>query len=585
MKLSNITYLKIIVLFFILLFSSCAYFNTFFNAQEYFKEAEKLRLEKEGERVPVGAIEKYGKSIKKSKKVIVDFPDSKFKNSAILLMAKSQYYREDYDLSINNLRIISKSGTDKQIEEAKYWIALCKWKKGNMQAAIDELTLLINSAKIDDIKSKAFLSLADIFKELKNPEQSIEYLQSAIQITKSRNQKGIISNKLAEMAFEKNDLKLALEGYENVTAFSISKKNVENAHLQILKIYRAQKKYKQATRKIKSMLTDDKFNSISGNLELELVQLYRAQDETSEIEARLESIVNDYQRTLVSAEAYFQLGQIYLKEKWNLSKAKEYFTQVSKESSKSIYSSVAKGKIDAITLYEKTEMEIESKRKLMEKKEADSSIVTLDSLNKELKGVSIVPINKSFPELYYQLADLEAFKFERYHESIVILNKIINDFSNSDFKPKALFALSFVYRMNKEFDKAEEVETILRKEFSSTEYAFYLADEKKIYKNDESKAYNLAKKLLFENNTEGLLVLKNLIKNSEKSEIILSSAYSIAYYYDNIAEIDSAYKFYSFIYNSYPETEHSIEAKNRLFVLDGILSLINPDSSKTDSDQ
>ena len=35
-----------ITLLAVILFSGCAYYNTFYNAQEYYNEAEKLRLEK-----------------------------------------------------------------------------------------------------------------------------------------------------------------------------------------------------------------------------------------------------------------------------------------------------------------------------------------------------------------------------------------------------------------------------------------------------------------------------------------------------------------------------------------------------------
>lgn len=585
MNFNKIMLLKIFFIFLILISSSCAYFNTYYNAQEYFKEAETLRLEKEGEQIPISAIEKYGKSIKKSNKVITEFPESKFKNSAILLMAKSQFYRDEYDSSIDNLKIITKIGTKEQKEEAKYWIALCKWKKGNMQASIDELKLLVNLKKNNYVKSRAYLSLADIFKELKKPEESIIYLQSAINITKNRNQKGVISNKLAEMAYEKNDLDLALKGYENVISFSLSKKYIENAHLQILRIYRVQKKYKKATRKIKSMLTDDKFKSISGNLELELVELYKSQGETSEVEARLETIVNNYQRTLVSAEAYFLLGQIYTKEKWNLSKAKEFFTQVNKESSKSIYSSLAKGKIDAISLYEKTQEEIESKLNSVVQTVGDSSVVALDTSILEKKGVSIVPISKSLPELYYQLADLEAFKFERYNESIRVLLKIIDDFPDSDFNPKALFALSFIYKMNNDIYNAKKIESILREDFSNTEYAFYLEDKKNIFVDEEVKVYNHANNLLSKNNVEGLPLLKNLIKNSGKNDIIISSAFSVAHFYDNKGEVDSSYKYYSFLNDMFPYSDHSQRAKNRLYILDGIISLANSDTLRSDLNQ
>ena len=164
---TNIT-LRALCFIFIMFFSSCAYFNTFFNAKEYFDEAEKIRLEKEGERIPVSAIDKYGKSIKKSKKVISDFPESKYVNSAIILMAKSQFHRQEYDLAINNIKSILNSVENKQKEEAIYWIALCKWKKGNLQTAINELEDLISKSQINTIKSMAFLSLAEIFNELKD---------------------------------------------------------------------------------------------------------------------------------------------------------------------------------------------------------------------------------------------------------------------------------------------------------------------------------------------------------------------------------------------------------------------------------
>ena len=85
---------------------------------------------------------------------------------------------------------------------------------------------------------------------------------------------------------------------------------------QILKILRIENNYRSAEKKIKSMLSDEKFNRISGELELELVQLYKAQGDFEDIESRLETIVNDYQRTTVSAEAYYQLGKIHTSDKW-----------------------------------------------------------------------------------------------------------------------------------------------------------------------------------------------------------------------------------------------------------------------------
>ena len=53
----------------IILFNSCAYFNTFYNAKQYYEEANKIRLEKDGQAVPITAMDRYGKAISKCKKV------------------------------------------------------------------------------------------------------------------------------------------------------------------------------------------------------------------------------------------------------------------------------------------------------------------------------------------------------------------------------------------------------------------------------------------------------------------------------------------------------------------------------------
>ena len=140
-----------IYLIFLLGSLSCAYFNTFYNAKQYYEEAEKIRLEKDGEVIPITAMDKYGKTIKKCQVVLDKYPDSKFVLDATLLMAKARYYRSDFDIAINDLKTIRGSGNNKQIEEATYWLALCKWKKGNAQTLIDELTRLLQISNSKEI--------------------------------------------------------------------------------------------------------------------------------------------------------------------------------------------------------------------------------------------------------------------------------------------------------------------------------------------------------------------------------------------------------------------------------------------------
>ena len=567
---------SIIFLSFAITISGCAYFNTFYNAKEYFADAEKIRLQKEGEAIPITAMDKYGKAVQKCQKVLKDYPESKFRIEAILLMAKSRFYRSDYEIALDNLKIIFQEGSSKQIEEAKYWKALCKWKKGNTQTGFTELTDLLESSNSKNILSKCHLSLADIAKELKDPETTIFHLEEGARLTRNRDEKGVIYGRLAEMAYNRGDYDLANEGYSNVIAHSLSKEKIENAHLQILKILRLEKKYRPASRKIKSMLADDKFKGIAGDLELELVQLYRAQGELSEIESRLESIVKDYQRTSVSADAYYQLGMIYTSEKWDLSKAKEFYSLVSKESSKSLFSPMAKSRVKSIDNYQEAQNDLATHQ----------VIIQQDSLKSGLKqdssslSVSVQIPKRTIPELHYQIGDIEAFSFGRFPEAIASFNNIISKYPDSPFHAKAIFTSVFVFEKMNDLESSEGARKRLLIDYPNSDYASYLSDEEiKIEKKEQETLYEEAEQQIRENPSKALALFKNVLIIDDRSDLAISAAYTIGHYYDQEALLDSAIKYYQWINNNHPRSDHSKISVNRIKTLELVLSNIEPDSS------
>ena len=554
--------------------SGCAYFNTFYNAKQYYNEADKIRLEKDGQSTPIAAMDKYGKSIKKCKKVLSDYPESRFRIDAILLMAKSRYFRGDYDLALDNLFDVSKGGSPKQKEEARYWKALCKWKKGNLQVAIDELNTLLDISNSKLIQSKCHLSLAELSKELKKPDLALSHLKKGAKLTQDRNEKGVIYGRLAEMAYNLNEYDIAKDGYTNVIAHSLSKDKIEDAHLKILKKLRIQKKYSSASRKIKGMLVDDKFKRISGDLELELVNLYKAQGDKTEIETRLKSIVNDYQRTEVSAEAYYQLGGIYIMEKWDLKQSKEYFDQVSKESSRSLFSATAKSKSKSIALYQKTESDIEE---ILANKD---STKTIDSSLSISKNVSLSLTSEDLPKLYYQIADLEAFTFKRLSESKSVLEKIIYDYPESEYKQKSMFALIFIHEMLNDSITAMKIKENLIKNYPDSEYSNYLNDSIVPVSDLQHKLFMESENIAKKDYSEAIPLYKKTLNYDKTSFLAAPATFSIGYFYDQVTEIDSALKYYSLVVNNFPDTDQSKEASTRISYLNLILSEINQDSTE-----
>ena len=561
-----------------LLLFSCAYFNTFYNAEKYFKEADRIRLEKSGKAIPLRAIDNYGKTIQKCRVVLSEFPDSKLVNDAILLMAKAQYYRSEYDDAITNLKIIYNQGNSQQIAEARYWSAVCKWRKGKTQTAINELQEIIKLSEDDNIKAQCHLSLADIAFDLDRDEDFLFHLEEGAKIIKDRAEKGIVYNKLADIAFNNESYAVAEGAYKEVIKNSLTKEKIENAHIQLLKISRILGDHRSAERKIKSMLVDEKFKNIKGELELELVQLYLAQKDTDNAIVRLESIIKDYQRTKTSAEAYYLMGQINLSGIWKPDIAKEKFSQVKKEYNRSEYGPIAESKIKAIDTYN------ESLNSLKIYDSIKSDTLLADTTSSDSINNKADKILKSYEELLYHIGDLEAFSFERLDSGIVFFKRILENDSTSKFYPKAIFTLSLIHSEIGDTSGSRQFKNMLRSRFPGSDYTTYLFKEDGVI--NENRAIDLlfskAENLWSSNPSLAMNEFKKVIQTDSLSEVSASAAYFLGYQYDyTYAMADSALKYYQWLNLAHPMSDQNNLAKSRVRVLKQLVSSTKRDSTIT----
>ena len=560
-----------------LLLSSCAYFNTFYNAERYFKQADLIRLEKSDKAIPLRAMDNYGKTIQKCKVVISEYPESKFVNEAILLMAKAQFYRTEYDNAISNLKLIFEKGNTDQVAEAKYWSAACKWKKGKTQTAIEELQLIIKKSQKNKLIAQSHLSLADIFSEMNQNKEFLFHLEAGASAIKDRGKKGVVYNQLAEIAFNNENYSVAESAYKEVIKNSLTKEKIENAQLQILKISRILGDHKSVERKIKTMLIDEKFKNIKGSLEIELAQLYMDQNDIDNSVVRLESIVNDYPRTETSAEAYYLLGTVYLSEYWDPVIAKEKFNLVKKEFSRSEFGPFCDTKIKAIDKYVDA-------LALLKKYDVKLDTLINDSLIIDSSKVVDFQSKKSIHELLYLLGDIETFSFDRVDSGIVYFERILEQDLSSQYYPKALFTLSMIYTELADSSKLEYYSSILKTKYPGSGYTSYLFDSDNIDSSPRAieKLYLNAEKMWAKNPELSLKQFKKVIQADSLSELSLSAAYFLGYQYDHkFAEIDSATKYYNWISSRHPNSEQNNVAKMRVRVIQDVIASSKNDSTVT----
>jgi len=564
---------------FLFVFSSCAYFNTFYNAQQYFEQAEKQRLEKAGESIPPSAIDAYGKVIDKSQHVIDEYPDSKLVKKSLLLIGISRFYRKEYRIAETVFKSYTDTYTD-DVEQAEYWLALCKWKLGKPQPALDVLQSMLETATDNNFISSIYLSKAEINLDIDNPKLALEYLVLAAETNNDRDERGQIYYRIAELAYNAEDYEQALSANTEVVKNSTSKKRKEEANLQIVRIHRLLGNWDTVKDLIKSMLLDKTFQTIHGDLDLELVKLYQMDGQIEEAITRIESIKEDYKNSKTSAEAYYIHGEIALYDLWNLDDAKKYFERVTREYRQSIYTSTANLRAKEITKYQESLEEITT---------LDDhillTIAVLDSLNDDsLKSVREKEVNNSRISIashYYNLGELEAFHFKRQDSSLTHFQRIVNEFPESEYYPKSLFSLYYINFSTGDTITADIYSKRILDELPSSEYADYLRKALDLPVDQGSVQAMLRQGELewLITPTNALTHYRNVILTDSKSETAARAAYFLAYNYDyTFYEPDSALKYYSWLHENHENSEQALASKLRFEILQQTLVAVEEDS-------
>ena len=555
---------RLILTISLFIFSSCAYFNTFYNAQLYFENAEKQRLEKAGESIPPAAIDAYGKVIEKSQHVIDKYPDSKYVQEARLLIGKARFHRKEYRIAETLFNQYTEIYSN-EVEEAEFWQALCKWKLGKPQPALDVLKSMLVASTDNDFISKIHLAIAEIYLDTDEPGKALEHLVLAAETNKNRDERGQIYFRIADLAYSAENYEQALKANEEVVKNTTSKKRKEEANLQIVRIHRLLGKWDKVKSLIKSMLLDDIYRSIHGDLELELVKLYQMDNQIEEAITRIESIKEDYKNSKTSAEAYFIHGEISLFDQWDLVNAEKYFGQVSREFRQSMFTSTANLRAKEITEYQTSLTEISSLEENSALIRAALDTLEYDSL-KQVQEEELNTSQLSISNHLYNLGELDAFHFKRQDSSMVYFQRIVDEFPESDFYPKALFVLYYIHFTNENKESADLYSKRILDELPSSEYADYLRKALNLPVDPESVQAILRQGELewLVNPSNALTFYRDIIIKDSQSETASRAAYFLAYHYDyTFFEHDSAMKYYSLLNDNYYDSEQAIASRDR----------------------
>ncbi len=515
----------------------CAYFNTFYNAEEHFDTAERIRIENLGNQIPSRAIQEYGRAIEKSEKVLREYSDSRYVKDARLLKGKSHYFRREYDSAVSIFnQLIQEDGFS---QEAKYWLALCKWRDLKPQPAINDLENLISEVESDEFKSKIFLSLGEIHLSIDNSELAFNNFDKGANLSKNRLLREQVYFQIAEISFQKTDFDKALESYQKVLSNTVSITRIQDSNLKMVQIYRLRGELEKSANKIQELIIDEDFSSIKSDLDLELTKIEFDRDKIDFAIQNYDRIGKDYPNTQTAIESYYLLSEIYLRSP-NVDFEKVQFFM--NESMRQNTNSPIKQVID--------------KRR--------NDVDTLIKLDAELKQLE----SSERAENLFLSGQILAFNLAKYDESKLYFEEIIIKHQTSNYFQQSLFAL-YTINMKINNDEYFNYRDKILSNYPNSDFSKYIIDLENIeMEHLPSKTLSQAENLKDTDPLKSIELYKKVMRINQSSDSSKIASYFLGMYYDyEVSLTDSAKYYYEYVAENFPSSSQAKIAAKRLEVL------------------
>lgn len=307
-----------------------AYFNTFYNAQKAFDEAEADVMGTSSPQTVVQRSErpylapfdvspqtkaKFATAIEKCSKLLQYHPDSKLVDDALLMIGKSYYYQNDLHSAQRKFNELLTSYPESDLAlEAKLLLAKTHYRNNDVTTAMTVASALLEEAQArgeDAVTAEAAELIAHIHRQNKNYAEALRHFEIAGRLGATAEARAAAYRRVAEMHIELNEFERALEAFakaEDEGSTFISKYHGLMGQARMLsKLGRHEK----SLAILEEMVKNNNFREFFGEISLEIGNVYRDQYDYASAMQQYRYVDTAYARTEVAAHAYYHLGGLY----------------------------------------------------------------------------------------------------------------------------------------------------------------------------------------------------------------------------------------------------------------------------------
>ncbi len=356
----------LVVISLIMLFNSCgmwtnftAYYNRFYIAETAFETGvEELELNNKKplfqfkeEKLPSKVNKNFDEVIKFSSKILQFNQDSKYINEAIYMIAKSYYYKGQYNKGLRKFIELDGLNNEEFGLSAKLWIAKCEVQMRNFDSALkhfDEVKQLSIESKDEEILFQVYVSEISYLIYREDYFHAISKIEELVE-------QDLEDKEKSEVTYELGMLYISLDNYEKgVAAFELVKEgsptfDIEfKSRLEYAKAIKYLDREEEALQRLNDLRDDTKYEPHWDIIDLEIAQI---ELESGEIETALEifySIDTGYTKNESSGIAAFMQGDIMEHIYMDYDSAKILYGKVATKKAPNDYKVEAKLKVNIL---------------------------------------------------------------------------------------------------------------------------------------------------------------------------------------------------------------------------------------------
>jgi len=320
-----------ILLLILFIFSSCVYYNTFFNAKKYFREALEAKKNNQG-RVNESVKSKLDKSIQKCAYILKEYPENKWADDALLLIGKCYFEKEKYIQALKKFQEFEQYYQDSELYlEVKLYLTKTHLELYEFEKANNQFSAIFSRERFLPIRDQAYLDFAIYYLEKDNTEKAREMLNKLLKLKINTDSRVKANFLLGEIYYNSGNYAQARKYFQRVVKLKPEKTKILDAKIYIGKTYIKNENYKKASEYLAELEKEEVRKEKIHELTIfKAVNKAHLNDTTA-----FENLLSELKQKNISQDTKtlinYHQGNIYLTKQNDYTRANEKFDKVSVE--------------------------------------------------------------------------------------------------------------------------------------------------------------------------------------------------------------------------------------------------------------